>query len=139
MKRRLTVAVGSIPQLPARMCTVSHCHQILPGYYRYKRCEQHRLQNRHHSKLKRVREKVEKAIGPKEGAPVVEIPPEAGEPKRRGKATEPGPAAISEEAMIEDSETEEVHEVVPHPEAAVPAKKKKVGVWPSIGRDLRGY
>ena len=56
------------------MCTVSHCHQILPGYYRFKRCEQHRLQNRHHSKLKRVREKEEKAIGPKEGAVVVEIP-----------------------------------------------------------------
>ncbi len=43
--------------LPARMCTVAHCHRILPGSYRYKRCEQHRLQNRHHdqSKLKRVR------------------------------------------------------------------------------------
>ena len=41
------------------MCTVSHCHQILPGFYRYKRCEQHRLQNRYHSKLKRVREKVD--------------------------------------------------------------------------------
>lgn len=49
---------------PARMCTVSHCHKILPGFYRYKRCEQHRLQNRYHSKLKRVREKVVKAIGP---------------------------------------------------------------------------
>lgn len=46
------------------MCTVSHCHKILPGFYRYKRCEQHRLQNRYHSKLKRVREKVVKAIGP---------------------------------------------------------------------------
>ncbi|KAJ2911473.1 hypothetical protein MD484_g8941, partial [Candolleomyces efflorescens] len=66
--------IDNTPQLPARMCTVSHCHQILPGYYRFKRCEQHRLQNRHHSKLKRVREKEEKAIGPKEGAVVVEIP-----------------------------------------------------------------
>ncbi|KAF8872505.1 hypothetical protein BD779DRAFT_334072 [Infundibulicybe gibba] len=45
---------------PARMCTVSHCHKILPGFYRYKRCEQHRLQNRYHSKLKRGREKSEK-------------------------------------------------------------------------------
>ena len=44
------------------MCTVSHCHKILPGFYRYKRCEQHRLQNRYHSKLKRVREKGEKAV-----------------------------------------------------------------------------
>ena len=48
---------GMMPPLPARMCTVAHCHKILPGSYRYKRCEQHRLQNRHHdqSKLKRVR------------------------------------------------------------------------------------
>ncbi|GLB38951.1 hypothetical protein LshimejAT787_0601130 [Lyophyllum shimeji] len=47
--------------LGARMCTVSHCHKLLPGFYRYKRCEQHRLQNRYHSQLKRVREKGEKA------------------------------------------------------------------------------
>jgi hypothetical protein len=46
------------------MCTVSHCHKLLPSLYRYKRCEQHRLQNRYHSKLKRVREKVVKAEGP---------------------------------------------------------------------------
>jgi hypothetical protein len=45
------------------MCTVSHCHKILPGSYRYKRCEQHRLQNRYHSNLKRLREKVFKGIG----------------------------------------------------------------------------
>lgn len=44
------------------MCTVSHCHVILSGEYKYRRCEQHRLQNRHHSKLKRVREKEEKAV-----------------------------------------------------------------------------
>jgi hypothetical protein len=48
---------------PARMCTVSHCHKILPGFYRFKRCEQHRLQNRYHSQLKRVREKGIKAAG----------------------------------------------------------------------------
>lgn len=46
------------------MCTVSHCHKILPGFYRYKRCEQHRLQNRYHSQLKRVREKEVKTAGP---------------------------------------------------------------------------
>ncbi|KAF7984432.1 hypothetical protein HWV62_14502 [Athelia sp. TMB] len=46
---------------PTRMCTVSHCHVILSGEYKYRRCEQHRLQNRHHSKLKRMREKEEKA------------------------------------------------------------------------------
>lgn len=39
------------------MCTVSHCHTLLQGHYPYRRCERHRLQNRHHSKLKRVRDK----------------------------------------------------------------------------------
>jgi len=39
------------------MCTVSHCHTVLQGHYPYRRCERHRLQNRHHSKLKRVRDK----------------------------------------------------------------------------------
>lgn len=39
------------------MCTVSHCHKILPGFYRYKRCEQHRLQNRYHSNLKKARKR----------------------------------------------------------------------------------
>ncbi|PBK94825.1 hypothetical protein ARMGADRAFT_1011701 [Armillaria gallica] len=57
-----------VPVLPPRMCTVSHCHKILPGHYMFKRCEQHRLQNRHHSKLKRVREKVVKSAGPPEGS-----------------------------------------------------------------------
>lgn len=46
---------------PPRMCTVSHCHAILTGDYKYRRCEQHRIQNRHHSKLKRIREKDMKA------------------------------------------------------------------------------
>lgn len=62
--------------LPARMCTVSHCHKILPGYYKYKRCEQHRLQNRHHSQLKRVREREVKGVGPEKGAVLAEIPQE---------------------------------------------------------------
>ena len=43
--------------LPPRMCTVSHCREILPGDYQFLRCERHRIQNRHHSKLKRVRDK----------------------------------------------------------------------------------
>ncbi|KAL1662559.1 hypothetical protein GGF50DRAFT_58708 [Schizophyllum commune] len=47
-----------------RMCTVSHCHQVLPRAYQYKRCEQHRVQNRHHSTLKRVRERAAKEAGP---------------------------------------------------------------------------
>lgn len=42
---------------PPRMCTVSHCREILPVDYEYLRCERHRVQNRHHSKLKRVRDK----------------------------------------------------------------------------------
>ncbi|KAH9926696.1 uncharacterized protein B0H18DRAFT_1005159 [Fomitopsis serialis] len=46
---------------PARMCTVSHCREILPSDYQYLRCDRHRLQNRHHSKLKRVRDKEVKA------------------------------------------------------------------------------
>ncbi|KAL0574606.1 hypothetical protein V5O48_007356 [Marasmius crinis-equi] len=50
--------------LPQRMCTVSHCHTILPGHYLYKRCDRHRYQNRKHGKLKRVREKAEKGKGP---------------------------------------------------------------------------
>ena len=49
---------------PARMCTVSHCHKILPGHYKFRRCEEHRKQNRYHSNLKRVREKQRKAKGP---------------------------------------------------------------------------
>jgi hypothetical protein len=51
------VQYAPISILPVRMCTVSHCHTILQGHYPYRRCERHRLQNRHHSKLKRVRDK----------------------------------------------------------------------------------
>ncbi|OCH87358.1 hypothetical protein OBBRIDRAFT_796287 [Obba rivulosa] len=49
------------PQLPPRMCTVSHCRAVLLGTYPYLRCERHRVQNRHHSRLKRVRDKESKA------------------------------------------------------------------------------
>ena len=70
------LAAAANTSLPARMCTVSHCHKILPGYYRYKRCEQHRLQNRHHSQLKRVREREIKGVGPEKGAALAEIPHE---------------------------------------------------------------
>ncbi|PIL27604.1 hypothetical protein GSI_10755 [Ganoderma sinense ZZ0214-1] len=52
---------GSGSALPPRMCTVSHCREILPGGYQFLRCERHRIQNRHHSKLKRVRDKEVKA------------------------------------------------------------------------------
>jgi hypothetical protein len=55
--RPAVVQYAPISLLPARMCTVSHCHTMLQGHYPYRRCERHRLQNRHHSKLKRVRDK----------------------------------------------------------------------------------
>ncbi|KAJ3473979.1 hypothetical protein NLI96_g12717 [Meripilus lineatus] len=48
------------PSFAPRMCTVSHCREILPGDYEFLRCERHRIQNRHHSKLKRVRDKESK-------------------------------------------------------------------------------
>ena len=89
------LAAAANTSLPARMCTVSHCHKILPGYYRYKRCEQHRLQNRHHSQLKRVREKEVKAAGPEEGAKLAELPPEMAEKDKEEKEKDPGKAAIS--------------------------------------------
>ncbi|OSX63459.1 hypothetical protein POSPLADRAFT_1139796 [Postia placenta MAD-698-R-SB12] len=53
-------ALQNIPLAP-RMCTVSHCREILSGDYKFLRCERHRLQNRYHSKLKRVRDKEVKA------------------------------------------------------------------------------
>ena len=70
------LSVAASTSLPARMCTVSHCHKILPGFYKYKRCEQHRLQNRHHSQLKRVREREVKGIASEKGALLAEIPHE---------------------------------------------------------------
>lgn len=54
------------------MCTVSHCREILPGDYEYLRCERHRIQNRHHSKLKRVRDKEIKAVAYDDWAAAVE-------------------------------------------------------------------
>ncbi|KNZ73285.1 hypothetical protein J132_08055 [Termitomyces sp. J132] len=44
------------PTGSARICTVSHCRELLPVTHPYKRCDQHRLQNRHHSQLKRTRD-----------------------------------------------------------------------------------
>ncbi|KAJ7103158.1 hypothetical protein B0H15DRAFT_1016974 [Mycena belliarum] len=68
---RYSHQVPSAVPLPARMCTVSHCHKILPGFYRYKRCETHRVQNRWHSKLKRGREKIDKGFMLPDGTPLV--------------------------------------------------------------------
>ncbi|KZT70517.1 hypothetical protein DAEQUDRAFT_725449 [Daedalea quercina L-15889] len=54
-------SAGPSVSRPTRMCTVSHCREILPTDYQFLRCDRHRLQNRHHSKLKRVRDKEVKA------------------------------------------------------------------------------
>ncbi|KAK7464718.1 hypothetical protein VKT23_005924 [Stygiomarasmius scandens] len=54
-----TPPIATLP--PQRMCTVSHCHKILPPNYLYKRCEEHRIQNRKYSRLKWVRERAVKA------------------------------------------------------------------------------
>lgn len=87
------------------MCTVSHCHKILPGFYRYKRCEQHRLQNRYHSKLKRVREKVVKSVGPmgeEDYMDVDSVGGEDGSETGEGKETKPKKKRMKKE--IKDSE-----------------------------------
>ncbi|KIK70053.1 hypothetical protein GYMLUDRAFT_67310 [Collybiopsis luxurians FD-317 M1] len=46
-----------LPDPLQHICTVSHCHIVLPGTYIYKRCEKHRAQDRAHGRLrlKRVR------------------------------------------------------------------------------------
>lgn len=56
------------------MCTVSHCRQPLPTGHEFRRCDQHRLQNRHHSKLKREREKEVKAHAKSRWAEAVTSP-----------------------------------------------------------------
>ncbi|KAI9444191.1 hypothetical protein H4582DRAFT_1069488 [Lactarius indigo] len=78
------VQYAPISMLPVRMCTVSHCHTVLQGHYPYRRCERHRLQNRHHSKLKRVRDKEVKSTPLRhEGS----LNPESlGNGSRKGKA-----------------------------------------------------
>ncbi|CAL1709103.1 unnamed protein product [Somion occarium] len=52
----------TVQSITPRMCTVSHCREVLPPDYEFLRCERHRIQNRHHSKLKRVRDKESKAV-----------------------------------------------------------------------------
>ena len=89
------LAAAANTTLPARMCTVSHCHKILPGYYRYKRCEQHRLQNRHHSQLKRVRERETKGVGPEKTVALAEIPHEMGADKDEDKLDKETQATVA--------------------------------------------
>ncbi len=100
-----------VPNLPPHMCTVSHCHKILPGSYLFKRCEQHRLQNRHHSQLKRVREKEVKSVGPPEGS--------VGETFEIGRDSQ----SLQEDA---DADDDDVDEQVPPPKR----RKKEKGPLP---------
>lgn len=98
---RYSRQVPSDVPLPARMCTVSHCHKILPGFYRYKRCETHRIQNRWHSKLKRGREKIEKGFMLPDGTPLVapgpikvkrNTQPKEKKPRKKRETTDKEPA-----------------------------------------------
>ncbi|KAH9017125.1 hypothetical protein EDB83DRAFT_2438409 [Lactarius deliciosus] len=118
------VQYAPISMLPVRMCTVSHCHTVLQGHYPYRRCERHRLQNRHHSKLKRVRDKEVKSTPlRREGT----LNPESlGNGSRKGKARAIEPLYTTlnldphdletDEAM---SETEEIPDEIPD-ESSIP-------------------
>ena len=83
-----------ISLLPVRMCTVSHCHTVLQGHYPYRRCERHRLQNRHHSKLKRVRDKEVKSTPLRRGGNL--SPESLGNGSRKGKARAIEPSYANE-------------------------------------------
>ncbi|KAJ7687379.1 hypothetical protein B0H17DRAFT_1070024 [Mycena rosella] len=117
--------------LPARMCTVSHCHKILPGFYRYKRCETHRIQNRWHSKLKRGREKIEKGFMLPDGTPLVVPGPirlkKSAEPKEKKprKKKEPKDKEVaSTEGEGASGDGENVEGGTTPIEAAKPVKKR---------------
>ena len=101
------VQYAPISMLPVRMCTVSHCHTVLQGHYPYRRCERHRLQNRHHSKLKRVRDKEVKSTPlRREGTT---NPESLGNENRKGKARAIEPRYTNEPLSLDphDLETEE--------------------------------
>ncbi|KAJ6523551.1 hypothetical protein B0H19DRAFT_1201310 [Mycena capillaripes] len=120
------------PPLPARVCTVSHCHNLLPGLYRYKRCETHRIQNRWHSKLKRGREKIEKGFMLPDGTLLVapgpikikrnEVPKEPKEKKTRKKREardkDKDGQSVEEAAELSNSENLEESEAADVPLAS---------------------
>ncbi|KAI0305269.1 hypothetical protein B0F90DRAFT_1180665 [Multifurca ochricompacta] len=87
--RSPVVQYAPISMLPVRMCTVSHCHTVLQGHYPYRRCERHRLQNRHHSKLKRVRDKEVKSTPLRSESARDADSAENKSRKGKAKATEP--------------------------------------------------
>src|SRR6266702_12673 len=101
------VQYAPISMLPVRMCTVSHCHTVLQGHYPYRRCERHRLQNRHHSKLKRVRDKEVKSTPLRRQGTL--NPESHGNGGRKGKARAIEPLYTNEPLNLDlhDLETEE--------------------------------
>ncbi|KAH9059617.1 hypothetical protein EDB87DRAFT_1621960 [Lactarius vividus] len=107
------VQYAPISMLPVRMCTVSHCHTVLQGHYPYRRCERHRLQNRHHSKLKRVRDKEVKSTPLRREGTLNPESLENGSRKGKERAIEPlyttlnlDPHDLETEEAV--SETEEI-------------------------------
>ncbi|KAH7882503.1 hypothetical protein F5I97DRAFT_1910909, partial [Phlebopus sp. FC_14] len=119
---------GSVkgPVLPARMCTVSHCHRILSGHYKYRRCEQHRLQNRYHSRLKRVREKDLKAIGP-DALNETDSNSEDNDPSAKSKVLEPlftsAPIDIVRGSREDDYDNEETMQYIEQMAGIPPAAR----------------
>lgn len=107
---------------------------MLPGLYRYKRCEQHRLQNRYHSRLKRVREKVVKAIGPMGDEEYLDVDMEGGDQdtegkkgrqNKKGKANEKN---AGEGGAIDESESDGQTSPGTSMEKEVEDEGKKVGI-----------
>ena len=58
---RATLLTMMAPASEGSRLMLAHCREILAVGYQYLRCERHRIQNRHHSKLKRFRDKSSKA------------------------------------------------------------------------------
>ncbi|KAG6873344.1 hypothetical protein C0995_000204 [Termitomyces sp. Mi166 len=101
-------ASGHSPTGPARMCTVSHCRELLPATHRYKRCDQHRLQNRHHSQLKRTRELKEKEKEKEREREEQKHKEEEAAAQENGSDTDiPAEAEAEAEAEIAQQENEE--------------------------------
>ncbi|KAF8260768.1 hypothetical protein EI94DRAFT_875467 [Lactarius quietus] len=113
------VQYAPISMLPVRMCTVSHCHTVLQGHYPYRRCERHRLQNRHHSKLKRVRDKEVKSTPLRRGSTLNSD--SLGNGSRKGKARAIEPLYTNEPLNLDphDLESEEETDEIPD-ESSIP-------------------
>ncbi|KAF7309789.1 WD-REPEATS-REGION domain-containing protein [Mycena indigotica] len=77
--------LASSSSSPLRVCSVSHCHKILLGSYRFKRCEVHRQQNRMHSFIKRGRELIQKGILAEDGTVLIQPGPIKAPKSSKGK------------------------------------------------------